>query len=115
MSKFYFFFMSKFYFLELLFTFSLTYVFFIVSTRTSNPSPLPPLLVSLFSVCAVVPILLLFWGVTEFQETYHGSLYFISFLFFSLWILILLVREKHRKTLYRFLLIKIKLRQINNI
>ena len=34
------------------------------------------------------------------------SLY-LSFL--SLWILILLVREKHRKTLYRFLLIKINL------
>ena len=26
--------------------------------------------------------LLLFWGVTEFQDTYHGFLYFISFLFF---------------------------------
>ena len=61
------------------------------------------LLVRLFSVGAVVPILLLFWGVTEFQDTYHGFLYFISFLIFSLWILILLVREKHRKTLYRFL------------
>ena len=65
------------------------------------------MLVKLFSVCAMVPISLLFWGVTEFQDTYHGSLYFTSFLFFSLWILILLVREKHRKTLYRFLLIKI--------
>ena len=99
--------MIKFYFLELIFTFSLTYVFFLVSTRTSNPPPLPPLLVRLFSVCAVVPILLLFWAVTESQDTYHGSLYFISFLFFSLSILILLVREKHRKTLYKFLLIKI--------
>ena len=42
--------------------------------------PQPLLLVRLFSVCAVVPILLLFWGVTEFQDTYHGFLYFISFL-----------------------------------
>ena len=105
---------SKYYFLELLFAFSFTYVLFLVSTRTSNPPPLPPMLVRLFSVCAVIPILLLFWGVTEFQDTYHGFLYFISFLCFSLWILILLVREKHRKTLYRFLLIKNKIRQTNN-
>ena len=28
-----------------------------------------------------------FWGVTEFQDTYHGFLYFLSFLVFSLWIL----------------------------
>ena len=75
---------SKFYFLELLFTFLLTYVTFLVSARTSNPPPLPPLLVRLFSVCAVVPILLLFWGVTKFQGTYHCSLYLyiLSFLFF---------------------------------
>ena len=47
-----------FYFLELLyfFSFSFTYVLFLVSTRTSNPPPLPPLLVRLFSVCVVVPI-----------------------------------------------------------
>ena len=36
----------------------------------------------LFSVCAVVPIILLFWGVTEFQVTYHGFLY----LFFSFFV-----------------------------
>ena len=44
----------------LLFTFSFTYVLFLVSTRTSNPPPLPPLLVRLFSVCAVVPIFITF-------------------------------------------------------
>ena len=27
------------------------------------------------------------WGVTEFQDTYHGFLYFLTFLSFSLWIL----------------------------
>ena len=43
------------------------------------------MLVKLFSVYAVVPIIVLFWGVSEFQVTYHGSLY-LSFL--SLWILI---------------------------
>ena len=45
----------------------------------------------------------------------HIPRLFISlyFSFLSLWILILLVREKHRKTLYRLLLIKINLgRQI---
>ena len=101
--------MSKFYFLELLFTFPLTYVFLLVSTRTSNPPPLPPLLVRLFSVCAVVPILLLFLWCDQISG--HVPRLFISlyFSFLSLWILILLVREKHRKTLYRYLLIKISL------
>ena len=74
---------SKFYFLELLFTFSLTYVFFLVSTRTSNPPPLPPLLVRLFSVCAVVPILLLFLGCDRISGHRTTALYIsISFLFF---------------------------------
>ena len=41
----------------------------------------------LFSVCAVVPIFITFWGVAEFQDTYHGFLYFLVFLSFSLWIL----------------------------
>ena len=42
------------------------------------------LLVRLFSVCAVVPIFITFWRVTEFQDTYHGFLYFLTFLSFSL-------------------------------
>ena len=42
------------------------------------------LLVRLFSVCAVVPIFITFWGVTEFPDTYHGFLYFLTFLSFSL-------------------------------
>ena len=63
----------------------------------------------LFSVCAVVPIFItLFGGVSEFQDTYHGFLYFLTFLVFLSGFFILLVREKHRKTLYRFLLAKIK-------
>ena len=44
------------------FFFSFTYVLFLVSTRTSNPPPLPPLLVRLFSVCAVVPIFITLLG-----------------------------------------------------
>ena len=42
------------------------------------------LLVRLFSVCALVPIFITFWGVTKFQDTYHGFLYFLTFLSFSL-------------------------------
>ena len=64
----------------------------------------------LFSVCAVVPIFITFWGVPEFQDTYHGFLYFLTFLVFLSGFFILLVREKHRKTLYRFLLAKINKR-----
>ena len=64
------------------------------------------LLVRLFSVCAVVPIFITFWGVTEFQDTYHGFCTFYLFLVFLCGFFILLVREKHRKTLYRFLLQK---------
>ena len=65
-------------------------------------------LVRFFSVCAVVPIFITFGGVSEFQDTYHGFLYFLTFLIFLSGFFILLVREKHRKTLYRFLLAKIK-------
>ena len=63
--------------------------------------PLPPLLVRLFSVCAVVPIFItLLGGVTEFQDTYHGFLYFLTFLSFSLWILhIAGARETQEDTL----------------
>ena len=49
-----------------------------------------------------------FWGVPEFQDTYHSFLYFLTFLVFLSGFFILLVREKHRKTLYRFLFAKIK-------
>ena len=86
------------------FSFSLTYVFFLVFTRTSNPPPLPPLLVRLFSVRAVVPIILLFWGCVRFSG--HVPRLCISFFSFFCGFLFLLVREKHRKTLYRLLLIK---------
>ena len=44
----------------------------------------------------------------EFQDTYHGFLYFLTFLVFLSGFFILLVREKHRKTLYRFLFAKNK-------
>ena len=56
---------------------------------------------ALFCLCRGTNIYNSFWGVPEFQDTYHSFLYFLTFLsgFF-----ILLVREKHRKTLYRFLL-----------
>ena len=66
------------------------------------------LLEGLFSFCAVVPIYITFWGAPKFQDTYHSFVYFLTFSIFLKWILILLVREKHRKTLYRFLLAKIK-------
>ena len=41
------------------------------------------LLVRLFSVCAVVPIFITFGGASKFQDTYHGFLYFLTFVFFS--------------------------------
>ena len=66
------------------------------------------LLERLFSVCAMVPIFITFGGVSKFQDMYHGFLYFLTFLVFLSGFFILLVREKHRKTLYRFLLAKIK-------
>ena len=83
-----------------------TYVSFLVFTRTSNPPPLPPYVSeALFCLCRGTNIYNSFGGVPKFQNTYPGFLYFLTFLsgFF-----ILLVREKHRKTLYRFLLAKIK-------
>ena len=67
------------------------------------------LLVRLFSVCAVVPIFIYsFRGAPEYQGTYHGFLYFLTFLVFLSGFFVLLVREKHRKTLYRFLFSKNK-------
>ena len=62
----------------------------------------------LFSFCVVVPIFITFWGASDFQDTYHGFVYFLTFSIFLSGFFILLVREKHRKTLYRFLLAKIK-------
>ena len=110
---FYFYFLSEllftFYFLELLyfFSFSFTYVLFLVSTRTSNPPPLPSLLVRLFSVCAVVPIFITLLGCGRISG--HVPQLFILFNFFLVFLcgfFILLVRVKHRETLYRFLLQK---------
>ena len=87
--------------------------FFLVSTRTSNPPSLPPLLVRLFSDCTVVLISLLFWGVTEFQDTYHGSLYLYIFLFFLCGFLFCWCERNTGRHFIGFLLIKINLgRQI---
>ena len=72
------------------------------------------LLEGLFSFCAAVPIFITFWGASEFQDTYHGFVYFLTFSMFLSGFFILLVREKHRKTLYRFLLTKIKRWDKNN-
>ena len=63
---------------------------------------------ALFFLCRGTNIYNSFWGAPEFQDTYHGFVYFLTFSIILKWILILLVREKHRKTLYRFLLAKIK-------
>ena len=62
------------------------------SKGSSTCSNLPlALLVRLFSVCAVVPIFITFGGVSEFQDTYHGFLYFLTFLVFLSGFFILLV------------------------
>ena len=67
-----------------------------------------PVSEALFCLCRGANIYNSFGGVSEFQDTYHGFLYFLTFLVFLSGFFILLVREKHRKTLYRFLLAKIK-------
>ena len=93
-----------FYFLELLYFFSFTYVLFLVSTRTSNPPPLPPFVSeALFCLCCGTNIYN-FWGCRPIRI--HVPRLFILFNFSSFLsgFFILLVREKHRKTLYRFLL-----------
>ena len=96
-----------FYFLELLYFFSFTYVLFLVSTRTSNPPHLPPFVRgALYFLCRGTNIYNSFWGASEFQDTYHGFVYFLTFSIFLSGFFILLVREKHRKTLYMFLLAK---------
>ena len=67
------------------------------------------LLEGLFSFCAVVPIFItLFWGCTRFSRHVLRLYILFTFSIFLKWILILLVREKHRKTLYRFLFNKNK-------
>ena len=63
---------------------------------------------ALFCLCRGTNIYNSFGGASEFQDMYHGFLYFLTFLVFLSGFFILLVREKHRKTLYRFLLAKIK-------
>ena len=71
-----------------------------MSTRTSNPPPfLPFVSEALFCLCRGTNIYNL-WGVTEFQDTYHGFLYFLTFLGFSLWILYIAgARETQEDTL----------------
>ena len=59
--------------------------FSLVFTRTSNPLPLPPLLVRLFSVYAVIPISVPFLGVVRLSGHVPRLLLFS---FFSKWILI---------------------------
>ena len=73
-----------FYFLELLYFFSFTYVLFLVSTRTSNPPHLPPFVSeALFCLCRGTNIYNSFWGASEFQDTYHGFICFLTFSIFS--------------------------------
>ena len=91
-----------FYFLELLyfFSFSFTYVLFLVSTRTSNPPPLPPLLVRLFSVCAVVPIFITLLGCDRISGHVPQLFILLIFSYFSLWILYIAgARETQEDTL----------------
>ena len=38
---------------------------------------------ALFCLCRGTNFYNSFWGVTEFQDTYHGFLYFLTFLSFS--------------------------------
>ena len=60
-------------------------------------------------LCAVVPIIIPLFGVRPiFKARTTAFYFFVFFLFFSKWILLLLVRVKHRRTLYRFLLSKIE-------
>ena len=108
---FYFFFLEllfriTFYFLfsELLFTF--LYLCPIPSVYSNQQSTAFATIVSeaLLCLCRGANIYNSFWSVTEFQGTYHSFLYFLTFLSFLYGFFILLVREKHWKTLYRFLL-----------
>ena len=89
-----------FYFLELLHFFSFTYVSFLVSTRTSNPPPLPPFFSeALFCLCRGTNIYN-FWGCIRISR--HVPLFFILFNFssFSQWILYIAgARETQEDTL----------------
>ena len=63
-------------------------------------SILHPVRGALLSFCAVVPIFIYYFsGAPEFQGTYHGFYILLLFIFFFKWIVLLLVREKHSKTL----------------
>ena len=85
-----------------------TYVLFLVFTRTSNPPHLPPFVRgALFFLCRCTNIYN-FLGCVPISRHVPRLCILFNFFYFSQWILILLVREKHRKTLYRFLLAKIK-------
>ena len=54
----------------------------------------------LFSFCAVVPIFITFWGASEFQDTYHGFVYFLTFsIFLSGFLYIAGARETQEDTL----------------
>ena len=66
------------------------------------------MLVRLFSVCAVVPIFITFGGASEFQDTYHGFLYFLTFLFFSVVSLYCWCKRNTGRHFIGFLLAKIK-------
>ena len=97
-----------FYFLELLYFFSFTYVLFLVSTRTSNPLPLPPFVSeALFCLCRGTNIYN-FLGCVRISRHITRLYMLFTFSIFLSGFFILLVREKRRKTLYRFLLAKIK-------
>ena len=63
---------------------------------------------ALFFLCHGTNIYNSFGGASEFHDTYHGFVYFLTFSIFLSGFFKLLVREKHRKTLYRFLLAKNK-------
>ena len=77
--------MSSFYFLFYYFFLFFTYVLFLVFTRTSNPPHLPPFVSeALFCLCRGTNIYNSFGGASEFQDTYHG---FVYFFYSSQWIL----------------------------
>ena len=98
--------MFSFYFLFYYFFLFFTYVLFLVFTRTSNPPHLPPFVSeALFCLCRGTNIYNSL-GVRPNFKTRTTALYTFSILLSGFFIL--LVREKHRKTLYRFLLAKIK-------
>ena len=83
---------------------------FLVSTRTSNPPHLPPFVrgALYLSVPWYQYLYTLLRMRPNFKARTSAFIYFLPFIFFFKWILLLLVREKHRKTLYGFLLTKIK-------